>query len=56
MKIISKVVSKIWIEAELCLIIGKEGKNIEKKMQKIYFRPHFRNDVTAANIINRDSI
>ena len=50
-----KFVSKIWIEAELCLIIGKEGKNIEEKNAKKYILGHTcGNDVTAANIINRD--
>tara|TARA_B100000963_G_C22564934_1_gene643189 strand:- start:139 stop:894 length:756 start_codon:yes stop_codon:yes gene_type:complete len=50
-----KFVSKIWIEAELCLIIGKEGKNIEEKNAKNFILGHTcGNDVTAENIINRD--
>ena len=50
-----KFVSKIWIEADLCLIIGKEGKHLEEKGAKKYILGHtWGNDVTAANIINRD--
>ncbi len=46
---------KVWIEAELCIIIGKEGKNIKSKDAKEHILGYTcGNDVTAENILNRD--
>ncbi len=46
---------KVWIEAELCIIIGKEGKNIKSKNAKEHILGYTcGNDVTAENILNRD--
>ncbi len=46
---------KVWIEAELCIIIGKTCKNIESKKSKDYILGYTcGNDVTAENIFNRD--
>ena len=53
--IYNKLFKKIWIEAELCIIIGKEGKNIKAKNAKDYILGYTcGNDVTAENIFNRD--
>lgn len=46
---------KVWIEAELCIIIGKEGKNIKSKNAKEHILGYTcGNDVTAENILDRD--
>ena len=53
--IYNKIFNKIWIEAELCIIIGKEGKNIKAQNAKDYILGYTcGNDVTAENILNRD--
>ena len=53
--IYNELFKKIWIEAELCIIIGKEGKNIKAQNAKDYILGYTcGNDVTAENILNRD--
>lgn len=50
-----KYLKKIWIEAELCIVIGKEGKNIDVKNAKDFILGYTcGNDVTGENILNRD--
>ena len=53
--ICNELFKKIWIEAELCIIIGKEGKNIKAQNAKDYILGYTcGNDVTAENILDRD--
>tara|TARA_Y100000590_G_scaffold409252_1_gene501278 strand:- start:3086 stop:3844 length:759 start_codon:yes stop_codon:yes gene_type:complete len=48
-------VKKVWIEAELCIIIKKEGKNIDiDKAEEHILGYTCGNDVTAENIHKRD--
>lgn len=50
-----KFLEKVWIEAELCIVIGKEGKNIDEKKAKDFILGYTcGNDVTGKNILNRD--
>ena len=47
--------NKVWIEAELCIVIGKKGKNIEVQNAEDYILGYTcGNDVTAENIYQRD--
>ena len=50
-----KGLKKVWIEAELCIIIGKTCRNIDSKNAKDYILGYTcGNDITAENILSRD--
>ena len=53
--IYSKYCKKIWIEAELTIVIGKKGKNIPLSQADEYILGYTcGNDITAENIHDRD--
>ncbi len=53
--ILPKNFKKTWIEAELCIIVKKEAKNVPASKAKDYiFGFTCGNDVTSENIYNRD--
>ena len=50
-----KGLKKVWIEAELCIIIGKTCRNIDSKNAKDYILGYTcGNDITAENILSRE--
>ena len=47
--------NKVWVEIELCIIIGKTAKNVNAENAHEYiFGFTIGNDVTTSNILNRD--
>ena len=50
-----RYLNKVWVEVELVIVIGKEGKNISTdRAEEHIFGYSIGSDITAANIHNRD--